>query len=132
MGWINDGIMTALTRHREAPLDVVLVHYGSTVKSEYKKLRAPPAKEKMAAGSGAVAVAVLAAADGGGGGGAAEPATPGGAGEDEANDATPTAAADDAAAAADGGAVEGAVGAPGGEDQGVADEGQAVAGGQPG
>ena len=32
---IVDALQAALTAHREQPLDVVLVHYGSTVRSEW-------------------------------------------------------------------------------------------------
>jgi hypothetical protein len=37
--WIRKAISHALEVHRESPLDVVLVHYGSTVKGAYKTLR---------------------------------------------------------------------------------------------
>jgi hypothetical protein len=36
-GWIVDALNDALARHRDAPLDVVLVHYGTVVKSEWAK-----------------------------------------------------------------------------------------------
>ena len=35
VAWIVDALQAALETHREQPLDVVLVHYGSTVRSEW-------------------------------------------------------------------------------------------------
>ena len=80
MGWINDGIMTAMQRHADAPLDVVLVHYGSTIKSEYRNLKAPKAAKPVVvvAGSGAAAASALAASDGDAANGEAETGAGGG------------------------------------------------------
>jgi hypothetical protein len=39
--WIVEAIDEALLRHANEPLDVVLVHYGSRVKSEFSKLGKP-------------------------------------------------------------------------------------------
>ena len=36
--WIVDALQAALEAHREQPLDVVLVHYGSAVRSEWAGL----------------------------------------------------------------------------------------------
>mmetsp|Transcript_46574 Transcript_46574/g.76975 ORF Transcript_46574/g.76975 Transcript_46574/m.76975 type:complete len:351 (-) Transcript_46574:182-1234(-) len=47
--WITDAITNALEIHRDAPLDVVLVHYGSMVKSEWAGIMAPkPTKGESA------------------------------------------------------------------------------------
>ena len=39
--WIRDAMNAALACHRDSPLDVFLVHYGSTIQSEYKDVAAP-------------------------------------------------------------------------------------------
>jgi len=39
--WIVEAIDEALLRHASEPLDVVLVHYGSRVKSEFSKVGKP-------------------------------------------------------------------------------------------
>ena len=40
-GWIADAIRDALIALRDAPLDVILVHYGTQVKSEWAAISTP-------------------------------------------------------------------------------------------
>eukprot|EP00622_Pseudochattonella_farcimen_P004239 FR739586.1.p1 GENE.FR739586.1~~FR739586.1.p1 ORF type:complete len:251 (+),score=19.41 FR739586.1:47-799(+) len=48
-GWISDAIVGALDTHRDAPLDVYLVHYGSVVKQEFKGIKVPQRRTAAAA-----------------------------------------------------------------------------------
>ena len=43
--WIRDAIIKALDKHRDAPLDVFQVHYGGTVKGQFKSIKVPPRKK---------------------------------------------------------------------------------------
>ena len=50
--WISDAMNAALETHRDAPLDVYLVHYGSKVKGKWAKAVRTPAAPKLAAKAG--------------------------------------------------------------------------------
>ena len=43
--WISDAITIALAALKDAPLDVILVHYGSQLKADWKAIRAPSPSE---------------------------------------------------------------------------------------
>lgn len=47
--WITDAVTLALAALRDAPLDVVMVHYGSSLKSDWKSIVAPSPSQPPAA-----------------------------------------------------------------------------------
>jgi len=85
--WITDAIAAALDEHRDAPLDVFHVHYGTRVDRDYS--HALPLRRAPAPGAAA-----------GVGGAATSPAAPGA--DQGSAEATPSAAAPTADCAADG------------------------------